>query len=74
MFFSLAITALYLQASQEQRGVYDAELGVNREQLAISADNCPENYLHMQLLVEAECARVAGARMQAADLYDRRAS
>ncbi len=71
MFFSLAITALYPQASQEQRAVYDAELGVNREQLAISADNCPENYLHMQLLVEAECARVAGARMQAADLYDR---
>src|SRR6185503_11322802 len=32
---------------------------------------CAENIEHMQLLVEAECARVRGARIEAADLYDR---
>jgi len=31
----------------------------------------PENHEHSQLLVEAECARLRGARMEAADLYDR---
>ncbi len=33
--------------------------------------SAPENFEHMQLLVEAECARLRGARIEAADLYDR---
>jgi predicted ATPase/GAF domain-containing protein/tRNA A-37 threonylcarbamoyl transferase component Bud32 len=71
MFYSLAITALYVQADDEQRRAYDAELEANRVQMRNWAEHCPENYGHMQQLVEAECARIRGARIEAADLYDR---
>ena len=35
------------------------------------AGACPENYLHKQLLVKAELARVSGEDLAATDLYDR---
>jgi predicted ATPase/signal transduction histidine kinase len=70
-FLSLAITARYADAAPEQRAVFDAELAQNRELLRQWAEGCAENYGALHLLVEAECARVAGKRIEAADLYDR---
>ncbi len=70
-FLSLAITALYAGADDQQRIAYDGELALNRELLRQWAKGCPENYGHLHLLVEAEAARIAGARIEAADLYDR---
>jgi len=70
-FLSLAITALYSSVDAATRVTYDGELALNRELLRQWAQGCPENYGHLHLLVEAEAARISGARIEAADLYDR---
>jgi predicted ATPase/GAF domain-containing protein len=71
MFFALATTALYHEATAARRAEYDAELATIRGDMRRWAELCPENHEHMQLLVEAECAGIRGARIDAADLYDR---
>jgi predicted ATPase/signal transduction histidine kinase/tRNA A-37 threonylcarbamoyl transferase component Bud32 len=70
MFFALTITALYGAATPEQRAEYDRTLDTIRGDMRRWAELCPENHAHMQLLVEAECACIHGARIEAADLYD----
>ena len=58
MFFALATAALYPEATPEQRAEYDGTLdGDSRRRCAAGLTLCPENHAHMQLLVEAECAR-----------------
>jgi signal transduction histidine kinase len=71
LFFALATAALYPQATPEQRAEYDADLATIRDSMTRWVALCPENHEHSRLLVEAECARLRGARMEAADLYDR---
>jgi predicted ATPase/predicted signal transduction protein with EAL and GGDEF domain len=43
----------------------------NRADLARWAENCPENFIHMHELVEAEAARLDDETMTAMRLYDR---
>jgi signal transduction histidine kinase len=71
MFYALAIAALYPDAAPAQRATYDAELTELREQLRRWTELCAANHAPMHLLVEAECARIAGRRIEAVDLYDR---
>ncbi len=71
LFFALATAAVYADATEEKRAEYDAKLEVIREQMRRWVALCPENTAHMQLLVEAECARLRDARGEAAELYDR---
>jgi predicted ATPase/signal transduction histidine kinase/DNA-binding response OmpR family regulator len=42
-----------------------------RKQMKKWADHCPGNYLHLQLIMDAELARISGKFHQAAELYDR---
>ncbi len=70
-FLALALAALYPQADAAERRDYDAELARNRDLLRQWAEGCAANYGHLHLLVEAECARIAGQRIEAADFYDR---
>ncbi|MDM8567489.1 AAA family ATPase [Candidatus Halobeggiatoa sp. HSG11] len=46
------------------------KLNSNQQQMKIWADNCPENFLHKYLLVQAEIARIKGNELEAMDLYD----
>jgi predicted ATPase/signal transduction histidine kinase len=71
LFFALATAAVYSQALPEQRGELGEALATVRESMRRWVALCPENHRHSQLLVEAECARLRGARIEAADLYDR---
>jgi predicted ATPase/predicted signal transduction protein with EAL and GGDEF domain len=71
MFYALAIAAVYPAATAEQRAAHDAKLAAIREQMWRWVKLCPNNVVHMQLLVEAECARLSDARIEAAELYDR---
>ena len=71
LYYSLILTALYPTANDEQQQEYDEILKANQQQMKIWADNCPENFLHKYLLVEAEIARISGKGMEALDLYDR---
>ena len=68
---SLSVLQLYGVAAQKQPKDYQQVVQKNREQLQIWADNSPENCLSKFLLVEAEMARVAEEKWQAAELYDR---
>jgi predicted ATPase/signal transduction histidine kinase/tRNA A-37 threonylcarbamoyl transferase component Bud32 len=71
MFLALSAMALYPKADAAQRAVYDRDIADNREALRQWAAGCAENYGHLYLLVEAEFARLSGARIEAADLFDR---
>ena len=71
LFYALSIAAIYVDAPAAKRAELDAEIAPLRQKLARLARLCAANHEHMYLLVEAECARLAGARIEAADLYDR---
>jgi len=71
MYYSLILTALYPTATNSQQQEYEEILKVNQQKMKIWADNCPENFLHKYLLVEAEIARISGQEIEALDLYDR---
>ncbi|MEG3966947.1 AAA family ATPase [Microcoleus sp. T2B6] len=70
-YTSLILVSLYLDASESEQKHYWEQLESQQEQMKIWADNCPENFLHKYLLVEAEIARISGQGMEALDLYDR---
>jgi predicted ATPase/serine phosphatase RsbU (regulator of sigma subunit)/serine/threonine protein kinase len=55
-YHSLILTAQYPKIDQQQ---YWETLKANQQQMKIWADNCPENFLHKYLLVEAEIARIS---------------
>ncbi len=71
LFHALSLAALSKNADAKTREHYQALLSNGREELATWARHCPANYLHFQLLLEAELARLAGKREQAMELYDR---
>ncbi|MEG4967958.1 AAA family ATPase [Microcoleus sp. B6-A1] len=68
---SLSVLQLYGLAPEKQQKDYQEVVQNNREQLQIWAHNCPENCLSKFRLLEAEMARVAEEKWQAADFYDR---
>lgn len=70
-YHSLILTALYSTASKAEQKTYEAVLQENQEKMKLWADNCPENFLHKYLLIEAEMARIDNQDMAALDLYDR---
>ncbi|HEY9613331.1 hybrid sensor histidine kinase/response regulator, partial [Allocoleopsis sp.] len=70
-YYSLSLTALYPTSSNEKQKEYREALETNQQKMKIWADNCPENFLHKYLLVEAEITRVSGQEIEAIELYDR---
>ncbi len=71
LFYALSTAAVYPTANRAQRAAHDTKLAGIREQMRRWVALCPENIEHMQLLVEAECARLRESRIEASDLYDR---
>ena len=69
-YYSLIVTRLYQQYDIQTQREFLAQIHQNQEQYKQWADNCPENFLHKYLLVEAEIARISGKNWQALDLYD----
>ncbi|MEG4348338.1 AAA family ATPase [Microcoleus sp. LAD1_D3] len=68
---SLTVLQLYGEAPEKHPKDYQEVVQNNRQQLKMWADNCPENCLSKFLLLEAEMARVAQEKWQAAEFYDR---
>ncbi len=72
LYYSLILTALYSTATNSQQQEYGEILKLNQQKMKIWADNCPENFLHKYLLVEAEIARISGKEIELTwGLYDR---
>jgi predicted ATPase/signal transduction histidine kinase/GAF domain-containing protein len=70
-YHSLVLTALWEQASPEDRAAWREQLAVNQLQMQRWSELRPENFHAMYLLVEAEQARVGLTSVDAVDLYDR---
>ena len=70
IFYSaLAQAAHYDSASSEEKVQYRAGLGTHYEQIALWAENCPENFENRAALVAAEIARIEGRELDAEILY-----
>jgi predicted ATPase/class 3 adenylate cyclase len=67
---SLILLGLCDGATPETRERHLADVAANQEVLAAWAANCPENFAHKHLLVEAERARVLGRADDAVRLYN----
>ncbi|MBU1168766.1 MAG: AAA family ATPase [Proteobacteria bacterium] len=70
-YTSLAIAALYPNLSSGEKRKYSCIMGRNQSQMKRWSKNCPENFEHKYLLVEAERARLKGKHNKALSLYDR---
>ncbi len=70
-YSSLSLVALYPEATATEQKEYWSKVENNQKQMKIWADNCPENFLHKYLLIEAEMARITGKDLEAIELYDR---
>ena len=67
-YSSLIMLALYPKAEFKEQ--YWQKLKSNQKQMKKWADDCPANFLHKYLLIEAEIARIEN-RSAAIELYDR---
>jgi predicted ATPase/signal transduction histidine kinase len=69
-YYSLTAAALHDGASAKDRVELESRLAENQDELKRWADNCPRNFRHLWLLVEAERARIRAANAEAMRLYD----
>ncbi|MDJ1168854.1 AAA family ATPase [Roseofilum sp. BLCC_M154] len=70
-YSSLTLLRLYPNSDLESQQQSIEKVRNNQVRMKKWVDNCPENFLHKYLLVEAELARVLGNTLEAMDLYDR---
>jgi predicted ATPase/serine/threonine protein kinase len=68
-YHALCLLALVTNASPAQQQAYWQALAVHRDLMKIWVQSCPENFRHMQLLIDAEVARVSGDNFAAAQRY-----
>lgn len=71
LFYSLSLTALYMDTMEEEKEIYWEKLQDNQSQMKNWANKCEENFLHKYLLVEAEISRISGKWDSAIDFYDK---
>jgi predicted ATPase/signal transduction histidine kinase len=69
-YYSLILCAQYSNATTDDQKADWQQLAINQQQLQIWAENCPANFLHQFLLVQAEMARLSDQPLAAIDLYD----
>ncbi len=70
-YYSLAVAAVYPASKASDRRQSYRQLRKNQKRMKKWVDNCPENFLHKYLLIEAEIARISGKNQEAMELYDR---
>ena len=56
--------------TDEERALIDEKLAKNQDRISKWAENCPPNFLHQKLLVEASVARARGRDLEAIGLYE----
>jgi predicted ATPase/C4-dicarboxylate-specific signal transduction histidine kinase len=70
-YTALAQTAHYDSASPERKAHFQATLAAHRQQIAVLAENCPENFGNRAALISAEIARIEGRLQDAESLYEK---
>jgi len=69
-FRALSLTAAYPSADEATKKRYWKELKGHRKKLRLWARNCPDNFLHFDLLVRAEMANIDGREEAAIQHYE----
>ncbi len=69
-YVSLILCHLYPRATQQQQREYWEQMETTQLQMKIWSENCPDNFLHQYLLVEAEKARLQENVEEAMTLYE----
>lgn len=67
---ALTLSNLFRDADKKKRRTWSVELEQYRDFFETLAENCPENYRQMYLVVAAECARIGSRHSEAMDLYE----
>jgi signal transduction histidine kinase len=70
-YYSLILTAIYSQASSAEQEQYQQRLIANQQQMQQWAENCPSNFEHKYLLINAEIGRINDRHWEVIELYDR---
>ncbi len=70
-YYGLTLAALYPATRPEEQAAYARTFGRLLKNMQKWAVNCPANFSHKALLMEAEWKRVTGQAHLARDLYDR---
>jgi C4-dicarboxylate-specific signal transduction histidine kinase len=65
------VAAHYDSASSDQKAQYRTALAAHHRQIAVWAENCPENFGNRAALVGAEIARIEGRTLEAENLYEK---
>jgi len=68
---SLILAAIYRSAGKRERKKILKKINTHQTVLKLMADNCPQNFLHKYLLVEAEKCRLMSEDFRAMGLYNR---
>ena len=68
--YPLILTALYADGSEQEKEKYLQKIEWCEQKMKIWAENCPKNFLHRYLLIQAEKSRITGNEMDAMRLYD----
>jgi predicted ATPase/signal transduction histidine kinase len=71
LYSALARAAQYDSASSEQKVRYRASLAAHHKQIAVWAENCPENFGNRAALIAAEIARIEGRVLEAESFYEK---
>lgn len=66
----LTRTALYPDMQSEEQATTFEGLQASLQQMSLWASNCPENFDHLRLIMQAELARLANHMPQALNLYE----
>jgi predicted ATPase/class 3 adenylate cyclase len=68
-YYSLSLAARISHVAESEAQRYREQLETNQKQMKIWADNCPDNFQHKYLLVQAEKARLGNNPFAAMQLY-----
>lgn len=66
---ALILAALYPSATKAQQQSWEKQMNKIKSLFRSYAQGCEENFLHKQLLIEAELCRIKGQQREAQDLY-----
>ncbi|MEK8128541.1 AAA family ATPase [Paenibacillus filicis] len=68
--YAMVLAGLYEQSSLSEKKRYRSRIQTSRRFLTKWAGHSPDNFLHMQLLLDAEWNRITGNRSLAEEQYD----
>ncbi|MBF0327623.1 MAG: serine/threonine-protein kinase PknK, partial [Nitrospirae bacterium] len=70
IYYALSITSLYASADRKKQKAYFERLKQIKDKLRLYADNCPDNFKHIELLVDAEMSALKVGKQKTISMYE----